>query len=75
MKITTDLIIAAARVTRAVYYENAHKLVNHPASSIDEMRRMAIMDALANDDNLCEMLAGRIHQLGQGTPAKKGPTK
>ena len=67
-RITTDLIVDAARVTRDVYMRNANKLgPDRPRPQLVEMRRVAIMDALASDEPLCEMLAGRIHQLGHGT--------
>jgi hypothetical protein len=67
VKITTDLIVDAARVTRDVYVSNARKLIgNHSETALAELKRAAIMDALMHDDNLCEMLAGRIHQLGHG---------
>lgn len=65
--ITTDLIVDAARVTQAVYEGNAMKLAARGRKAcLTEAKRAAIMEALANDDNLCEMLAGRIHQLGHG---------
>ncbi len=69
VRVTTDLVVDAARITREVYRRNAVKLANadHPETSMAEMNRAAIMDALASDDNLCEMLAGRIHQLGHAT--------
>lgn len=70
VKITTDLVVDAARITSLVYKDNARKHFERDpdrACIMDEMRRAALMDALANDDNLCEMLAGRINQLGHGT--------
>lgn len=69
VKITTDLIVAAARVTRDVYVRNARKLIGkqeYSESALAELKRATYMDALMHDDNLCEMLAGRIHQLGHG---------
>lgn len=67
VKVTTDLVVDAARATREVYRSNAARLgQRHPKLGLVEMRRAALMDALCNDDNLCEMLAGRIHQLGHG---------
>lgn len=68
VKITTDLIVDAARITQSVYESNAVRLASrgHPNTALDEMRRAVLMKALAEDDNLCEMLAGRISQLGHG---------
>lgn len=68
IKITTDLIVDAARATRDVYVSNATKLLNGQRvdTAITEIKRATLMDELCNDDNLCEMLAGRIHQLGHG---------
>lgn len=66
VKITTDLIVSAAQITQKVYEGTAVKLASrgHCDTALAEMRRAALMKELAADDNLCEMLAGRIHQLG-----------
>lgn len=66
--VTTDVVIGAAGITREIYKGNAVKLAarNHPDTALAEMRRAVLMDELAKDENLCEMLAGRIHQLGHG---------
>jgi len=47
---------------------NAAKLFcnNHPDTALVETTRATLMSMLAADENLCEMLAGRIHQLGHG---------
>jgi len=69
MKISTYLIVDAARATRDIYKSNAIKLAKHHPDSIgifNEIRRTALMDALCHDENLCEMFAGRIHQLSHG---------
>lgn len=69
IKITTDLVVDAARITQKIYEANAIKLAshNHMDSALVEIKRAVVMMSLANDDDLCEMLAGRIHQLGHGT--------
>lgn len=70
----TDVVVDAARATREVYKNLATKLgARHPdsVSLVNEMKRAATMDALCNDDNLCEMLAGRIHQISHGEPCGK----
>lgn len=70
VNITTDLIVSAARITQHVYEGNAGKLIDkHVDLAIREIKRAQIMDALAEDEQLCEMLAGRIHQLGSGVPS------
>lgn len=69
----TDVVVDAARATREVYKHLATKLgARHPdsISLVNEMKRAATMDALCNDDNLCEMLAGRIHQISHGEPRR-----
>jgi len=68
IKISTDLIVDAARATKAVYVANAAKLFcnNHPDTALVETTRATLMSMLAADENLCEMLDGRIHQLGHG---------
>lgn len=65
-----DVIVDAARATRAVYERNAIRLASrgHFDSCLAEAKRAALMEALAADDNLCEMLAGRIHQISAGVP-------
>lgn len=72
--VNTDVVVDAARATREVYKNLATKLgARHPdsVSLVNEMKRAATMDALCNDDNLCEMLAGRIHQISHGEPCGK----
>lgn len=69
IKISVDLVVDAAKITRAVYERNAIKLASrgHFNECLAEAKRAALMEALAADDNLCEMLAGRLHQLGANT--------
>jgi hypothetical protein len=71
--VSTDVVVDAARTTREVYKGLATKLGSrHPDSVnlINEMKRVAVMDALCNDDNLCEMFAGRIYQVSHGEPRR-----
>ena len=68
-----DIVVDAARLTAEIYRHNAIKIGkgdHAPHISMSEMRRAALMDELAKDDNLCEMLAGRIHQILHGVPRK-----
>lgn len=72
IKVTTDLVVDAARMTCAVYTSNVRRLAKLGGSASDitlrtEMRRAVLMEELAADDNLCEMFAGRLYQLGHGT--------
>lgn len=70
-RISSEVVNDAARVTRDIYMRNAYKLNGQDGrAAITEMQRAVLMDALANDDNLCEMLAGRIFQISHGTSIK-----
>lgn len=66
--LTTDHIKDAVTATRAVCQRNVAKLLigHYDTSALAEMKRAALMDALLADDNLCEMLAGRINQISHG---------
>lgn len=68
-----DVIVDAATATRRVYENNGIKLASrgHFETCITEFKRAALMEALAADENLCEMLAGRIHQISHGVPSVK----
>ena len=59
------------RATRDVYVHNSKKLAEIGSLSIsNEMRRATLMDLVLGDEPLCEMLAGRIHQISHGTQRK-----
>lgn len=76
--VNTDLIIEAARMTRDIYKRNAVSLARDHYESplvMEEMVRAATADLLLGDDDLCEMLAGRINQLLSGTPKGGGDGK
>lgn len=62
-------MVEAALATRSVYQRNAFKLVGrgHFETSAAEMRRAILMDELAKDENLCEMLSGRLNQVSAGS--------
>lgn len=64
----TDVLVDAARATSAIYKRDMGKLATrgHLQSAADEAKRAMIMDMLADDIHLCEMLAGRIHQVAAG---------
>lgn len=66
-----DVIVDAAKATQAIYERNGISLAarNHMETCVTEFKRAALMEALANDDNLCEMLAGRISQISHGVPS------
>lgn len=70
--ISTDLVIDAIRVTRDVYLSNASRLASGGNDRMKvimaELKRVSIMEQLLADENLCEMLAGRLHQLSHGVP-------
>lgn len=62
-----DLVVDAAKVTQAIYERNGVRLAfDHTKSAVAEFKRAALMEALAADETLCEMFAGRLHQLGHG---------
>lgn len=69
-----DIVVSAARITGEVYKGNMTKLASrgHGDTALVEAKRAALMQALAEDDNLCEMFAGRLHQFmsGQGKPSE-----
>lgn len=67
-----DIVVEAARTTGNVYASNTRRLSRAGSSCSDstlrvEMRRAVLMDELAKDENLCEMLAGRLRQFGART--------
>jgi hypothetical protein len=64
----TDVIVDAARMTSAILKRDMGKLATrgHLQSAVDEAKRAMVMDMLADDIHLCEMLAGRIHQISAG---------
>ena len=64
-----DIVVDAANATKAVYERNGIRLAarGHFDTCIAEFKRAQLMDELAKDENLCEMLAGRIHQIGHGS--------
>jgi hypothetical protein len=61
----TDDIVAAAKATAEVYTRTAalHGAKGRTDYMMVEAKRAALMEALAADDNLCEMFAGRLHKL------------
>jgi len=72
-----DLVVDAAKLTRSIYERNGLRLAarDHTTSAVSEFKRAALMEALAADEHLCEMLAGRLHQLGHGRVPDVKPEK
>lgn len=68
-----DVVVDAANATKAVYERNGIRLASrgHFDTCIVEFKRAQLMDELAKDENLCEMLAGRISQIAHGVPSVK----
>lgn len=70
LKVIKDVVVDAARATCAVYERSVVRLTTYDGYSVGkdvaEMQRAVIMDMLSKDDNLCEMLAGRICQIAHG---------
>lgn len=64
----TDVVVDAARATSSIYsgFTAQHAAKGRVGLMLSEAKRAALMEALAADENLCEMLSGRISQISMG---------
>jgi hypothetical protein len=62
--VTIAVVQSAAWIGVTIHQSRAISFgTDHPLSSLAEMRRAAVMQAIATDDDLLEVLTARINQF------------